>query len=441
MQVRYDNLLIGALDKGLNVQLNIVVAQALGEGLCQYVCAVQCSLAGSGNVEVNAYWEGYALCGQFFHSLFFVLSCFVCVQSYHGLAVEFRQSHFLSYQFGIFGTVRGINKTFHGEEVVFAGHWVNCVGSLVVIREIQSVPPGQSECFVSDCSVPVGIRCAIFVLLVVVQLHLVGVLGWNVWNQVIVQSVVRIFCDGVDSGFAQLNVIDLAGLIQLVCYVVGLYHLGGNGVKAFALGIPVHWVLGEHFFVALDVRGHGVASVVPHVLVVHCFYCICATQLINHALGQWVQSYISSQRVKVWFLSYTVVNNSVVVWGFETYHFAELGAFSSGQRFSLILRQGLGVLIVLFSAFDHLNRHCGVVGVVLVEVENPLQTGSKVLCITVCFFIAVDIDPFYAFAYFECPGQTAIFAAPLFCDTWNQLTLWIGLQQAVYQAGQVFAIF
>ena len=136
-----------------------------------------------------------------------------------------------------------------------------------------------------------------------------------------------------------------------------------------------------------------------------------------------------------------MVNNSVVVWGFEANHFAELGAFSSGQRFCFILRQGFGVLIVLFSAFDHLNRHCGVVGVVLVEVENPLQTGSKVLCITVCFFIAIDIDPFYAFAYFEFPGQTAIFAAPLFCDTWNQLTLWIGLQQAVHQAGQVFAVF
>ena len=74
------------------------------------------------------------------------------------------------------------------------------------------------------------------------------------------------------------------------------------------------------------------------------------------------------------------------------------------------------------------------------EVEYPLQTGQKVLCDTVCFFIAVNINPFYIVAQFEGPGQTAILGTPFFSDTWNQFTFWVSFQQTVYQVAQVFIV-
>ena len=66
VQVWNVNLLSTALDEGVDRQFNKVVAQAVAEALCQYVCGVKSILVGSLNIVIQLYWEGYAQSGQFF---------------------------------------------------------------------------------------------------------------------------------------------------------------------------------------------------------------------------------------------------------------------------------------------------------------------------------------------------------------------------------------
>ena len=65
------------------------------------------------------------------------------------------------------------------------------------------------------------------------------------------------------------------------------------------------------------------------------------------------------------------------------------------------------------------------------EVEHPLQTGSKVPGGAVGFFFRVDIDPFDPFTQVECPSQAAVLAAPVLGNTGNRNTVGVNLQQAV----------
>src|SRR5699024_10219167 len=181
--------------------------------------------------------------------------------------------------------------------------------------------------------------------------------------------------DGGQGALGQANVVEVACLIQLERNVGGLYHLDGNSVEQFALGIPVEWVLGENFLVALDVGGHGVWTIVPHVLIVHRLNSIYAAQLIDHALRHWIQGLICSQCIEVWFFSDAGVDDGVVIRNFHSDHLKELRAFSCSQSKCFFLAQCLGVLVVFLSAFDHFKLHRGIGGVVLIEVQYPFQTG------------------------------------------------------------------
>ena len=135
-----------------------------------------------------------------------------------------------------------------------------------------------------------------------------------------------------------------------------------------------------------------------------------------------------------------MVNYSVVIWSLETNHLTEFGAFACGQSLSFFCRQGLGVLIVLISAFDHFQRHGGVGRVVLVEVQYPLQTSCKVLSVTICHLFAVHVNPFNAVSDFKGPGQTAILGTPFLCDCRSQFTFMVSFQKTINQVGQVFKV-
>ena len=75
------------------------------------------------------------------------------------------------------------------------------------------------------------------------------------------------------------------------------------------------------------------------------------------------------------------------------------------------------------------------------EVQYPLQTGCEVLSVTICHLFALDVDPFYTISDVEGPGQTAVVGFPALCDCRNEFTLWVSLEQTVYEVGQVFAVF
>ena len=265
-------------------------------------------------------------------------------------------------------------------------------------------------------------------------------LGRNRRHQIIVVLVVGVPRNGGQVAFAQVNIIEVAGLIELEGNICRLDHLEGNRLKAGAFGVPVERVLGEDLLVALDVGSHGVWTVVPHILIVHRLGRVDAAQLLNHRLGHRIERLVGGQGIEVRLLRQAGVDNGVGVRGFQPNRLSEFGTIVGGQRIGFLLGEGFGILIVLLGALDHLQRHRGVGGIVFVEVEHPLQAGGKVLGSHFRFLIAVHIDPLDPFAQLEGPGLSLILAAPLLRKAGSQCALGGRFQQAVDQLGQVFAV-
>ena len=374
LQLRLIDLLRGTGDVSLDVQLNIVVAQAVGEALRQYGRAVQSSLVRTGNVVVDTNREGDAQGSQFLNCLLFVLFAQLAVQADHLLAVRFAQAQLGLDKVGVVGSVGSIQQTRHRIIIVFAGQRVDSVGSAVVWRQIQAIVPGQTERLVGRCGVPVGVRCTILVELIVVEVELIGTEVCRPLNHLVVIRIALITADGHDVGLGQRYLIDLARLIQLVCDIGRFNHSDRDGIKAGALGIPVSRVFGEHLFIALNVGSHGVAAVVPHVFIVHRLDAVDA-QLIHQALCQRVHAGVSANGIEVWFFSGAVINQCIIIRRLNVDHLTEDRALAGIQRISFFLGQALGVLIVLLCALNHLHRHGGVGRIVLIEVEHPLHSG------------------------------------------------------------------
>ena len=265
-------------------------------------------------------------------------------------------------------------------------------------------------------------------------------LGRNCRYQVIVVFVVGVPCDGGQVALAQVDIVQIPRLIQLEGHVSGFHHLEGNGVKAGALGVPIEWILGKDFLVALDVGGHGVGSVVPHRLVIHGLGRVDAAQLLDHCLGHWVQRLIGGQRVKVRLLGQAGVDDGVLVRRFDADRFSELGAFICSQGIGFLFGEGFRVLIIFFSALDHLQRHRSIGRIILVEIEHPLQAGSKILRYHFSLFVSVHVNPFDTFTDFKGPGLALVLCSPLLSNRRSQCTVGGRLQQAVHQLGQVFAV-
>ena len=320
-------------DIGLDVYYDKVITQAAGYSLFEYISAVQRNLVSRCNVVIQTNWEGYTQSCQFFDCSLFVFFCFFCIQTDHSLAIIFWQAHFLSYQFCIISTIGCIDQALHSIEVIFTVHWINCVNSLIVICQVQTVVDCFSEVFICNSGIPVGIRSSVFFVLAVVKVNLVGIFIYRFFYQIIIKFVICIAADGLQVTFCQVNVVNLACLIKLECNVVGFYHFNGNSVEQAAFCIPVSRILGKYFFVALYIGSHGVATVIPHCLVVH-FLNTFDTQLINHCLGHWIQTSIGCNCVKIWFWSGAMINNGVIIRCFDSNHFTELGAFTSSQCLS-----------------------------------------------------------------------------------------------------------
>src|SRR5699024_9217792 len=200
---------------GLDVQFDIIIAQAVGERLTKYSRAVQRGLVACCDVVIDTNREGDAQSGQLLNRLLFVLLCLVCIQTDDGLAVHLRQAEFLFHQFGVVGAVRGVNQTLHGEALVFTAHRVDGVESLVVLGQIQSIVPRQAERFVCNRGVPVGIFGTVLSVLVKVEVDLIGVFVRRFFYQIVIELVVLVAADGLEVGLGQVNVVELAGLVQL----------------------------------------------------------------------------------------------------------------------------------------------------------------------------------------------------------------------------------
>ena len=61
------------------------------------------------------------------------------------------------------------------------------------------------------------------------------------------------------------------------------------------------------------------------------------------------------------------------------------------------------VIVVVLRTGDHLLRHGGVIGAVLVEVQNPLKAPQPVVCNNVRLRLRLVINPLHTLAQMECP--------------------------------------
>ena len=236
-------------------------------------------------------------------------------------------------------------------------------------------------------------------------------------------------------GFGKRDIIDLTSLEHLESDILGLDHLVGHGIKQRAVRIPVKGVLRKHLFVCIDVSGNGIAAVVPHIVIragkeaVH-------TKLLNQVMRGGIETVIGSQRGEVGHGAGAVINEGIIVRCLDTNHLLEnrqvkifalfLGQAGGGQiilgtqgfKRSLVLFVcflgiiiGIGseifitgrVIVVVLRTGDHLLRHGGVIGAVLVEVQNPLKAPQPVVCNNVRLRLRLVINPLHTLAQMECP--------------------------------------
>ena len=259
------------------------------------------------------------------------------------------------------------------------------------------------------------------------------------FDHLIVIWIAFITADGLNVTFCQGYFIQFSGLIQLICHIVGFYHFNGNCFKAAAFCIPVMWILGKYLFITLNIGCHGIASVVPHIFVVHRFDTV-YTQFIDQALRDWIETGVCTNGIEIWFCFGAMIYQCVAVHYFDSNHFCKLGTFSGIQCICFFLRQAFGIFIVFCCTFDHFHRHRSICRIVLMEVQNPLKSGQEILCSTICLFFSIYINPFYAITNLEGPGKAAIFGAPLLCQCRNQFAIAVCFQQTIPEIGQILCI-
>ena len=431
-QLRIADLSVQLGDVGLGVQHDQVVAQA---GLDQVGEDVGGLLGGGGGTgDVVSHLDGQlnAGSGQLFDGLSLVLGAQFGVVAGEDVGLVL-QADFVADQLGVVNALGVHSHEVAGVAQVLAGQGVDVVGTGQVVDGIQAVVQGQTEVLVGNGGVPVGVGSAVFVLLVVHQVDLVGVLGGTSFDQVVVELVVGIVVDGVQLGGGQLDVIQLAGSEHLVGNVSRLDHLDGDGVEQldFVQSV-VGLVLGQNLLGLVDVLGDGVGAVVPHGGVVSAEVAVNA-DLSDQVSGQRSQTVVGGNGGEVGQLVHADELDGVVVGAGHSDHLVEL---VQAQSLALFLGQGLGVLVVLTGALDHFDGHGGVGGLVLVVVQNPLQTGRPVFGHTVGHVLALVVDPGDILVQFEDPGLAAVGGGVGLGSSGHQRAVSIVGEQVVVAVGQ-----
>ena len=230
--------------------------------------------------------------------------------------------------------------------------------------------------------------------------------------------VVRIVGNDGNLGLGQLNIIQLACGEHGERNVEVLDHLDGDGIEQFYFGVVVQRVLGQDFFTVLYKIGHGVGTVVPQRGVV-CTEVAVYANFRDQLSAERSQAVIGGHGGEVSQRSQTGDGeNTGVVIGCYAYHLGERtgdGIERLGSVFALGLCQLLGILVILLSALDHLDRHRSVGGLVLCIVQNPFQADHEVFCYHIGFVVALVINPLYVITQGEDPGDAIIRGAPFFC--------------------------
>ena len=239
--------------------------------------------------------------------------------------------------------------------------------------------------------------------------------------------------DHGDLGLGQLHIVQLASHEQIVSAVGVFNGLDVNGVEELHVrSVPVVGVLGQDLFILMYVVGDGVGAVVPQIFVGGAEVTI-NTDFLDQLSGQRSQAVVASQGGEVVHHGQGLVGDGLVVGAGHANHLIELIQL---QSLGFFFRQSLGVLIVLGSAFDHLDGHRGVGRVILVEVQNPFKASGEVFRNAVSLDVALPVNPLDTFVQLESPNQAGLIDVPGVGDRGLQTAVGIVGQQVIVAVGQ-----
>ena len=222
--------------------------------------------------------------------------------------------------------------------------------------------------------------------------------------QLIMILMILIVVNGIQVRLCQSDIVKFSGLVQLICHIRRLYHVNGYCIKAFGVCIPVSIVLGQNFFISLNVAGHDVWSVVPHIFIVACQESVDA-QFVDQCLRSRIQTLVSCNGWEVRFFRDTGIDNGVIIRCRNSNHIKELTSLIRGKRTSFFFTETLGIIVIILSPLNQVARHRNIRRTVLVIVQYELQTRQEILRGTVCLFLAVHVYPFHTFTQVERPGN------------------------------------
>ena len=430
------DLLRQAGNEGLDVQLDEVVAEAVGEALLQDGGVVQCGGA-AGDDEVGGLdGEGDADGAQLLHGLLLQGGDVAAVgtQADHGLAVVLLsvEAHLLGHQSGVLNALRVVAQTLHGVVVVLALQGVDLVVAGEPCLQVQAAVEALTESGVGDGLVPVHIGGAIGVVLLVVEVHGVGSGAGALLTELAVVLVVGVGGDGGDGALVQVHLVQLAVLVELECDGLIGDHGHGQTLEAADVGSIVVVGVGDIALgVALDILFDDIGAAVPHVGVVAATEGLDA-QLVDQRLRGGVEAGVGGHGIKVGAGVLAGEYQSVVVGSLDAHACVQhiLIAQVGGGRAHI-----LGLLVVLLSAHDVQGGHGGVVGLVLGGVQHPLQTDQKIGGGDVLLHLAVAVHPVHIVAQVEGPDGGVLVGLPAGGDGGHQLAVAVEAHQAVPQVG------
>ena len=436
LELRSADLLGQAGNVGLDVQLDEVIAEAVGEALLEDGGVVQCGGA-AGDDEVGGLdGEGDADGAQLLHGLLLQGGDVAAVgtQADHGLAVVLLgvEAHLLGHQSGVLNALRVVAQALHGVVVVLALQGVDLVVAGEPCLQVQAAVEALTESGVGDGLVPVHIGGAVGVVLLVVEVHGVGSGAGALLTELAVVLVVGVGGDGGDGALVQVHLVQLAVLVELECdSLIGDHGHGQTLEAADVGGIVVVGVGDIALGVALDILLDEVGAAVPHVGVVAATEGLDAQLVDQHLRGR-VEAGVGGHGIKVGAGVLAGEHQSVVV--------GSLDAHACVQHI-LIAQVGgcsahiLGLLVVLLSAHDVQGGHGGVVGLVLGGVQHPLQTDQKIGGGDVLLHLAVAVHPVHIVAQVEGPDGGVLVGLPAGGDGGHQLAVAVEAHQAVPQVG------
>ena len=424
---------------GAEVQLDEVVAEAVGEALLQNGGVVLSHGVAGHEEEGSLDRESDADGGQLIHGLL-LESCDGVggglAQMDHGLAVILLavDAQLLGHQINIIGAFGVVADALHGVVVVLTLEGVDLVEACVVGNEVQALLEAAAECPVGHGLVPVLVGGAVGVEAVEVEMEVVGVLGGALLTELVVVGVGSVGGDGGQGALAQLQLVQLTVLIQLVAHGQVGDHAQRHALEAAALvSCIIMRVRDEPLGVVGDEFLDEVGAAAPLLGVVHAAEALDA-QLFHQSRGCRIAADVGSYGVEVGAGIYAGVDDGVVVRCIDADACGQHIVVGQGRGGCVVHR--IGLVVVIGCAHDGGGGHGGVGGLILLCVQHPLEAHEEVFAGQVVLHLAVHVHPVHVVTEVERPDSGVLVVLPALSQSRHRLAVVVEADKTVDDVGR-----